>query len=81
MKGFALGLSISLAFILGCVSAPLIVARLSAQNPPHTPRWEYSCDSVRTIGSMRALLARVGPEGWELAAVDGALFCFKRPTL
>jgi len=81
MKGFALGLSISLAFILGCVSAPLIVPRLSAQNPPNTPRWENYCDTAGTRGSMRELLARTGPEGWELAAVDGALFCFKRPTL
>jgi hypothetical protein len=83
MKGFALGLSISLAFILGCVSAPLIVPRLSAQNPPNTPRWENYCDTARSTGSMRELLARTGPEGWELVAISGnaVTFCFKRPVM
>src|SRR5690606_20815931 len=82
MKGFALGLSLSLAFILGCVSAPLIIPRLSAQNPPSTTRWEYLCEWVRGIEEHRALLDRSGAEGWELASQTGypqPMVCLKRP--
>lgn len=82
MKGFALGLSISLAFILGCVSAPLIVPRLSAQNPPSTTRWEYVCEWMRGIEAHREFLNRSGAEGWELASQTShpePMVCLKRP--
>lgn len=82
MKGFALGLSISLAFILGCVSAPLIVPRLSAQNPPNTTRWEYHCENISggfgALGNMREFLEEYGAEGWELVTID-PYACMKRP--
>lgn len=86
MKGFALGLSLSLAFILGCVSAPLIIPRLSAQNPPSTPRWEYVCEgfdraSRSGIDNHRQFLNAHGAEGWELATADNNFVCLKRPLL
>ncbi|MCB9604558.1 MAG: hypothetical protein H6722_13690 [Sandaracinus sp.] len=80
MKGFALGLSLSLAFILGCVSAPVLIPRLSAQNPVEVTRWEYLCDnSFRAVDDMSAFLARSGAEGWELVTQGGNLLCLKRP--
>lgn len=79
MKGFALGLSLSLAFILGCVSAPLIIPRLSAQNPPEVTRWEYLCDSHFSGRGRAAFLEQSGGEGWELVALNGAELCLKRP--
>jgi len=84
MKGFALGLSLSLAFILGCVSAPLIVPRLSAQNPPNTTRWEYVCQEVAggfsALRTMQAYLNEHGAEGWEAVSVH-PFTCMKRPRM
>lgn len=84
MKGFALGLSLSLAFILGCVSAPFIVRPLSAQNPVGTTRWEVQCAGISALnvdGKLTELGTQAGLEGWELVTVlDGRLVaCFKRP--
>lgn len=66
MKGFALGLSLSLAFILGCLAAPFLVPRLSAQNPANA-RWEYYCEDFARLGSLNEFLRARGQQGWELA--------------
>lgn len=79
MNGFALGLSLSLAFILGCVSAPLLIPRLSAQNPPDVTRWEYICDTASTMGRLQTYLNESGAEGWELASHVQNRVCLKRP--
>jgi hypothetical protein len=84
MKGFTLGLSISLAFILGCVSAPLIIPRLSAQNPPNTTRWEYVCENFSgrfgALSSQQEFLNEHGSEGWELVTTE-PYACLKRPLM
>lgn len=44
-------------------------------------RWEHYCAHIR--GDIRLLddvLEEAGSQGWELAAITGNLFCFRRPT-
>jgi len=90
MKGFALGLSLSLAFILGCVAAPALVPHLDAQPtsaqpaPPNAPRWEMQCadyEHMNSAASLTRLGDQAGANGWELAWVveNRAVVCFKRP--
>lgn len=84
MKGFALGLSLSIAFILGCVSAPLVSPSVSAQQEPlreGLTRWEYTCFDNPTGGPNVQRLNELGSQGWEMTPSRGrgAEFCFKRP--
>ena len=87
MRGFSLGLSLSIAFILGCVSAPLIVPPLSAQQVAQgVQRWEYACrpTSMETMPAIDLAVTQfntLGAEGWELvfAAPRSVVACFKRP--
>ncbi len=79
MKGFALGLSLSIAFILGCAAAPLIVPRMSAQQQAAgVQRWDYKCDEVRWRRATETL-QEFGQEGWELVTSEQGTYCFKRP--
>jgi hypothetical protein len=84
MKGFALGLSLSLAFVLGCVAAPVLVPRLDAQPATGAPRWEMQCIEYRRLGAVNELTRigdQAGANGWEPAWVmeNLAIACFKRP--
>jgi len=89
MRGFALGLSLSIAFILGCVAAPLVVPPLRAQNEPPpaaVARWEYQClpvsmATLEAIERAQVQFNRLGAQGWELVVADSqsVLACFKRP--
>ena len=88
MKGFALGLSLSIAFILGCAAAPLIVPRMSAQQQAAgIQRWEYQCMVVggaterRTVANVTERANEMGAEGWEAWLYDPDYLCFKRPLL
>ncbi len=86
MRGFLLGLSLSVAFVLGCVAAPLIVPPLSAQQAAAgVQRWENMCADVDSSSqsAINDVLARFGSEGWELVNGDRGRqnYCFKRPLL
>jgi len=79
MKGLALGLSLSVAFILGCLAAPFLVPRLSAQHPTNV-RWEHYCETFSRLGSLNEFLQARGQQGWELATdYPGGRTCVKRP--
>ena len=91
MRQFLLGLSVSGAFIVGCVTGSIAqrTAEASPDNAPAEevvpayPRWEYLCDRadwrLDKPGHAQALNGR-GAEGWELVtASDGGFRCFKRP--
>ena len=70
------------AFVLGCVSAPLVVPALSAQSvAAGAVRWEYTCYSDGLRGVDGARLNEHGAQGWELVGPrdPGGYFCFKRP--
>lgn len=87
-----LALMATLAFFLGCASAPLIetlfVPPLSAQQvAAGVQRWEHQC-VVGSVGRTSAFAEeatdtgqRMGAEGWEmvLSARGGEVICFKRP--
>ncbi len=85
MRGFLIGLSVSLAFILGCVAAPLLTPTLSAQNaPPGVQRWQYSCRHIPSHANLNALVNEAGRDGWEMVNTQWLengqkKSCFKRP--
>jgi hypothetical protein len=81
MKGFALGLSLSLAFILGCLSAPFLLARTSAQPAGCAPmRWEFKCESFARESARLEFLNDNGRQGWDATGVgNGGWICMKRP--
>lgn len=91
MRQFFLGLSISIAFVAGCVASQLtqlVVPPARAGTPAQ--RWEYFCQN--DIGRPwkpedMAKLNSIGKEGWELVqqlvgtqGSQGDVYCFKRPT-
>lgn len=64
----------SIAFAIGCVTEALIVPPVRAGTNP--TRWEYKClvaMDPEEDGN------KLGMQGWELAAVTGGRWCFKRP--
>jgi len=92
MRQFLLGLSISIAFILGCLASQLsqaagLVKPARAGTPPQ--KWEYFCYNgiVRPWNPEDAnKLNLIGKDGWEmvqqLVGVNGSnydVYCFKRP--
>lgn len=88
MRQFLLGLSVSLAFIAGCVASH--IARIAVP-PAHagspTQKWEYFCQKHVSFPWEReegmSKLNLIGKEGWELVLQlnghDSDVFCFKRP--
>jgi len=80
MRSFFLGLSISVAFVAGCVASQFIVPPARAGTNPM--RWEYACPidtSPAWNDSSIALANRMGAEGWELVTAASKALCFKRP--
>lgn len=92
MRQFSLGLSISIAFIVGCVVAQrapeMAIPTASAYAGQ---RWEYTCQEVEVSPTARdakrgeevgLLLNRLGAEGWEFIAFTNpqthGVACFKR---
>jgi len=91
VKHFWYGLSISFAFIIGCLAAPAIVQPLTAQttavvrtNPAAAQRWEYMCTDGYNAPTITERANQAGAVGWEMVAAVGSprapgLWCFKRP--
>jgi len=86
MRGFALGLSLSVAFVIGCVSSQALQPRVTAQPPPGPTarRWTYVCESSVRLGRLQQWMNERGAEGYEAAASAGAdgarvVICMKRP--
>lgn len=92
MRQFLLGLSISAAFILGCLTsqhAPEL--SMPTASAYEGQRWDYTCTMWPELGILRdenaskmeAHLDQLGTQGWELAPIpagDAAMLCFKRPV-
>ena len=79
-----------IAFVAGCMGGPsieaLVVRPLSAQQAAAgVQRWEGQCVAMsgRTPESYAVsgteVMQRMGPEGWDLVAISGAVMCFQRP--
>jgi hypothetical protein len=69
---------LAVLFLAGCLQVPPIRVIYS---PQPRQRWEYAC--VKPGGPEGITTSEAddyGREGWELAAADGAVWCFKRPV-
>jgi hypothetical protein len=68
-------------FVGGCM--PPTSIRI-IHSPQPWERWEYACMKPASAAGAAADLAseanRYGADGWELAASDGGVWCFKRPV-
>jgi hypothetical protein len=81
-RGFALGLSLSIAYFVGCATArvttpPVANAQAGAQ------RWEYFCTDGYNDETIMERANEAGAQGWEMIAGVGStrvagLWCFKR---
>ncbi len=89
MRQFLLGLSISIAFILGCVTAQHVPGlAMPAASAYAGQRWEYTCEplpaaaisSERHVQTTNEFLNDYGADGWEIVPYPLAFACFKRPA-
>ena len=86
MRGFLLGLSVSLAFIVGCVtgSTGALLPRAEAEVVVEQ-RWAYFCFERADVDDINDMANGAGARGWELvAAADGGkegapVWCFRQP--
>jgi hypothetical protein len=83
-KGLLLGLSVSVAFILGCAASTFVVPPARAGSSPQ--KWEYSCFSDSGAEDVTKQANAMGAQGWELASAAAEphmghlpIWCFKRP--
>lgn len=88
MRQFLLGASLSIAFILGCVTAQHVPSLgVPTASAEAGGGWEYLCEPRDAAwgaqGFARKLTERLnelGAAGWELAGSDaGGITCLKRP--
>lgn len=85
MRGFLMGLSVSVAFVLGCAASRFVVQPAQAQSPG--PKWDYYCLGANNAEELTARAKAAGLQGWEMVggtARGGSDFtnpivCFKRP--
>jgi len=89
MRQFLVGLSISIAFILGCVTAQHIPGvAVPTASAYAGQRWEYTCrdwpilpaNGTENAQRVSEILNEIGMEGFELMtpAPMGGMACFKR---
>ena len=87
MRGFLLGMSISIAFIVGCVagSSGLLLPPVRA-GVVVEQRWAYFCFERSDVDDINHMANGAGARGWELVVAspknggDGdAVWCFRQP--
>jgi hypothetical protein len=81
MRGFWYGLSISVAFVLGSVAAPLLVPETVAQpTPAGATRWEHKCLDRVAFRRLENLANDLGQQGWRLSqyVLSNEVVCFER---
>jgi hypothetical protein len=83
MRRFTVGLALTIAFAVGCVTSQLVVPRARAQASARAiapSRWEYSC--VDGWAGITHSANQLGKDGWEMASAAGTsdhmMWCFKR---
>jgi hypothetical protein len=86
MKGFLLGLSLSLAFAMGCVAgASRLVFPEAKASYVVEQRWAYFCFNGSDAEGVTYKANAAGARGWELVAAaashDGGdpIWCFRQP--
>lgn len=87
MRGFILGLSLSVAFIVGCVAGSTgLVTPPASANAVVEQRWAYFCFERDNVDEINDMANGAGLRGWEMVAAtltggkDGrAVWCFRQP--
>ncbi|HEY3235049.1 MAG TPA: hypothetical protein VGJ84_10035 [Polyangiaceae bacterium] len=88
MRGFLIGLSVSVAFIIGCVAgASRFVLPPAEAAYVVEQRWAYFCFQESDADELGVKANAAGARGWELVAAttsksggDGkAVWCFRQP--
>ena len=85
MRGFLIGMSIPLSFILGCVasSSRYGVPRAEAAAVVEQ-RWSYFCFEASTVDDIHFKANAAGMRGWEMVssspnASGQIIWCFRQP--
>ena len=86
MRGFLIGLSISLSFILGCVASSTRYGVPKAEAAAVVEqRWSYFCVEAATVDDLNFKANAAGMRGWEMAgattnaANEQMVWCFRQP--
>jgi hypothetical protein len=85
MRGFLIGLSISLAFIVGCVASSTHWGLPRAEAAAVAgPRWSYFCFEAANVNDVNSKANAAGMRGWELVTAatnaDGLMiWCLRQP--
>jgi hypothetical protein len=86
MRGFLIGLSISLAFIVGCVASSTRYGVPKAEAAAVVEqRWSYFCFEASSVEDVSFKANAAGMRGWEMvAATPNAanaqmVWCFRQP--
>ena len=85
MRNLILGLSLSVAFIIGCLVQPYIEAPVRARARTNVQKWEYKCFQAYKTVNVEAKANRLGRVGFDLVGANGSgnmasynSWCFKR---
>jgi len=86
MRGFLLGLSVSFAFVAGCVagSTQLALTQAKAGHEVVEQRWRYQCLEVENVDNLKAKADGLGKLGWEMVTAvplpeHRSIWCFRQP--
>jgi hypothetical protein len=85
MRGFLIGISLSIAFMIGCAAGASRYGVPKAEAAAVVEqRWSYFCFEASTIDDVNFKANAAGMRGWELAAsatnTSGqTVWCFRQP--
>ena len=87
MKRLVIALSLTVAFLVGCLTATVasnfVVPPIKAGTNPQ--KWEYTCfrKYADLLDETKSLSDKLGSQGWEMSSTAGGpfgvVYCFKRP--
>jgi hypothetical protein len=84
MRNLILGLSLSVAFIVGALAGPTFMSRTTAApRRASITKWEHKCINENDISKVQKKGNRLGRVGYEMVASSSiahtySYFCFKR---
>lgn len=86
MRGFLIGLSLGLSFLLGCVASSTRYGVPKAQAAAVVEqRWSYFCFEAANLEDLNFKANAAGMRGWEMVAStpnpasDQMVWCFRQP--
>lgn len=81
MKKTIIAMALIIAFLLGCAASRLAgdFTVPPARAGTDTTKWEYTCfKAPRSTSDIEKRSDKLGAEGWEMAAGNRMVYCFKR---